>query len=165
MSDEAFSEEELARARRYSLVIRWSDDDQVYVVSAPELPGVMTHGRTLAEAVDMGVEAIATLLSALPEIGKTPPPPPLTARRVVIDKPPRYDAVAIRAIRQRLNVSQAVFADALNVSRGAVRAWEQGQRSPDGAAQRLLELADRQPAALFQAIGESSQAMRWRPRQ
>ena len=106
MCDEEFSAEELERARRYSLIIRWSDEDQVYVVAAPELPGVMTHGRTITEAVEMGVEAIATLLWALPEIGKTPPPPPLTARRVVIDKPPRYDAAAIREIRQRLNVSQ-----------------------------------------------------------
>jgi len=152
------SDEELARARRYSMVIRWSDEDRVYIVEAPELPDLRTHGRTIAEAVEMGEEAIATLLSALLEIGRTPSAPPLTARRVVIDKPPRYDAAAIRAIRQRLNMSQAVFADALNVSRGAVRAWEQGQRSPDGAARRLLELADRQPAALLQAISAASQA-------
>jgi putative transcriptional regulator len=37
-------------------------------------------------------------------------------------------------------MSQPVFASLLNVKTTTVRAWEQGQRSPDGAASRLLEI-------------------------
>lgn len=36
----------------------------------------------------------------------------------------------IRAIRQSLNVSQAVFARLINVSPNAVESWEQGVRRP-----------------------------------
>ena len=39
--------EELAEARRYALVIEWSDENNAYLVTAPDLPGMITHG-TLA---------------------------------------------------------------------------------------------------------------------
>lgn len=38
-------------------------------------------------------------------------------------------------------VSQPVFASLLSVTVSTVRAWEQGQKSPSGAARRLLEIA------------------------
>jgi putative transcriptional regulator len=149
---EDISAEELDEARRYSLVIRWSDEDQVYIVSVPELPGLLTHGKTIADAEEMGAEAIATWLSGLRLLGREIPAPPERARRLVIDKAPNYNAEAVRAIRKRLDVSQAVFAEALNVSPSTVRSWEQGQRAPDGASRRLLEVAEREPAVLFRGI-------------
>ena len=54
-------------------------------------------------------------------------------------------------IRQRLNVSQAVFASLLNVSRVTAISWENGRRRPSGAALRLLELARRRPE-VFQEV-------------
>jgi putative transcriptional regulator len=57
--------------------------------------------------------------------------------------PEHYSAEAIKALRARLGVSQAVLAVALNTSRGAVRQWEQGVRSPTGSALRLLQLLDK----------------------
>jgi len=45
--------------RRYALVIEWSDEDAVFLAVAPDLPGVVTHGRTRAEAAAMGEEGIA----------------------------------------------------------------------------------------------------------
>ena len=45
----------------------------------------------------------------------------------------------ISGIRQRLNVSQPVFAALLNVPLATARSWEQGKRKPSGAALRLLE--------------------------
>ncbi len=146
---EEISAEELEEARRYSLVIRWSDEDHLYLVSVPELRGLLTHGKTVAAAMEMGEEAIATWLSGLRLLRREIPTPPRHARRIVIDKAPNYDAAAVRAIRKRLALSQAVFADALNVSTSTVRSWEQGQRVPDGPSRRLLEVADREPAALF----------------
>ena len=70
---------------------------------------------------------------------------PITARHVVVLDPPRYDATRIRALRLQLALSQQLFADALNVSLATVRAWEQGQRVPEGATRRLLEIAEEHP--------------------
>jgi putative transcriptional regulator len=62
--------------------------------------------------------------------------------------PPRYDSVRIRAIRAKLQMSQRLFASALNVSDRTVQAWERGARRPDGSALRLLEIADAHPEVL-----------------
>lgn len=48
--------------RRYALVIEWSDEDEFFLAVAPDLPGMVTHGRTRAEAAEMGEEAIALWL-------------------------------------------------------------------------------------------------------
>jgi len=47
--------------------------------------------------------------------------------------------------KQRFGVSQPVFAALLSVTPSTVRAWEQGQKSPSGAACRLLEVAEFEP--------------------
>lgn len=72
---QGFTAEELAEARRYSLLIQWSDEDRAYIVSVPELPGLRTHGTTHVEAVEMGEEAIATRLAGLRHFGRPVPPP------------------------------------------------------------------------------------------
>lgn len=56
-------------------------------------------------------------------------------------------------VRESLAVSQPVFASMLNVSRSTVRAWEQGARDLEGAALRLLEVADGHPEVLVEAVG------------
>jgi putative transcriptional regulator len=74
----------------------------------------------------------------------------LTAREVTLPPPERPSPARIREIRDALDVSQAVFGELLNVSRSTVRAWEQGQRSPDGPSLRLLEVAAERPSALLE---------------
>jgi putative transcriptional regulator len=59
----------------------------------------------------------------------------------------------IAAIRSNLNVSQAVFADLLNVPKATAVAWERGVRSPSGAAVRLLQIARETPEALVGTSG------------
>lgn len=59
---ERLSPEEWARVHRYALVIEWSDEDQKFLAIAPDLPGLVTHGKTRAEAAEMGEEAIAIWL-------------------------------------------------------------------------------------------------------
>ena len=46
----------------------------------------------------------------------------------------------IRALREREQVSQPVFARYLNVSKNQVSDWERGQKKPGGAALRLLTI-------------------------
>src|SRR5688572_26833752 len=77
---------------------------------------------------------------------------PLTARDATASPVPSCSSNDIRGIRERLKLSQQVFADALNVSLGTVRSWEQGTRVPEGPSVRLLELAQKYPAAVLSAI-------------
>ncbi len=36
---------------KYSMIMSWSEEDQAYIVSVPELPGCMADGKTPEEAV------------------------------------------------------------------------------------------------------------------
>ena len=71
--------EEYAAARPYALVIEWSDEDQVYIATAPDLVGCRTHGATRAEAAEMGEEAIALVLASRAGRGQPLPPARFTA--------------------------------------------------------------------------------------
>lgn len=56
---------------------------------------------------------------------------------------PSFDAARIRALRERLNLSQAVLATVLNTSASTVRKWELGNKSPSGPSLKLLDLLER----------------------
>jgi hypothetical protein len=43
--EEHFSSDEIAEARQSPLVIRWSDEAQLFLVSLPDFGGVTSHGR------------------------------------------------------------------------------------------------------------------------
>ncbi|WP_102960602.1 helix-turn-helix domain-containing protein [Mangrovicella endophytica] len=51
------------------------------------------------------------------------------------------DANSIRQIREAAQMSQAVFAQVLNVSTSIVSKWEQGEKRPSGPSLKLLSLA------------------------
>jgi putative transcriptional regulator len=46
----------------------------------------------------------------------------------VPDQPPAWHAQDIRSLRERLEMSQGIFAGLLNVSLKTVQGWEQGER-------------------------------------
>lgn len=54
-----------------------------------------------------------------------------------------YDAKKIKALRERLHVSQAVLASLLNTSTSTVRKWEVGDKRPSGPSQKLLDILER----------------------
>ena len=56
---------------------------------------------------------------------------------------PEYSGEAIRALRDRHHVSQAVLAAVLNTSLSTVRQWEIGEKRPSGPSVKLLNLLDR----------------------
>ena len=60
---------------RYSMLIQWSDEDEAYIVTVPELPGCKTHGNTYEEAVQQGKDAIETWILFLNDIGEVIPEP------------------------------------------------------------------------------------------
>jgi putative transcriptional regulator len=53
----------------------------------------------------------------------------------------KLSPAAIRRIRAKASVSQAVFAAHLNVTPGVVSKWERGEKQPRGPAAKLLTLA------------------------
>ena len=55
----------------------------------------------------------------------------------------------VRAIRERLDLSQSAFAALLGVSKRTLQDWEQGRRKPTGPACSLLRIADHYPEALL----------------
>ncbi len=103
-----------------------------------------TEKPSLAERVKQGLqEAIAH------ERGEIT----LRTREVVKDSPPPvYRAEQIAALRHRLGFSQGVFALKLAVSVKTIRSWEQGARTPSGAAARLLQLME-DPKTLEALVG------------
>jgi len=58
----------------------------------------------------------------------------------------------IQKARKKLGLSQGQFADVFGVSASTLRKWEQGQRSPTGAAETLLKIIDREPQAVVRAL-------------
>jgi len=59
----------------------------------------------------------------------------------------REQVLAISA-RKSVNLTQREFATLLDVAVATVRDWEQGRRSPRGAAKTLLKIAQNRPAVL-----------------
>ncbi len=62
---------------RYSLWIRWSEEDHLYIVEVPELPGCKTHGKTYVEAVIQAQDAMDTWIYGHRALGYPIPPPDL----------------------------------------------------------------------------------------
>ena len=60
-----------------------------------------------------------------------------------LDPIPAYDSKKIRALRDHLQLSQAVLAAVLNTSLSTVRKWEIGEKHPSGPSLKLLNLLDR----------------------
>ena len=58
---------------KYSLIIRWSDEDNLYIAWVPELgTGVKTHGSSYEEAARMGQEVIEMMM----DLDNSPHPMP-----------------------------------------------------------------------------------------
>ena len=67
----------------------------------------------------------------------------------------RVTAVEVNEVvqaRQRTGLSQAEFASALSISKRTLQEWEQGRRSPSGAAQALIRIAHRHPEVVREAL-------------
>ena len=54
--------------------------------------------------------------------------------------------------RQSTGLSQADFASALSISKRTLQEWEQGRRSPSGAAQALIRIARKHPEVVREAL-------------
>lgn len=82
------------------------------------------------------------------------------AARSDADAPPATEAQLarahrvpnVRALRQKLNLTQEEFAARFQLPLGTVRDWEQGAHRPDKAAQVLLTVIASDPDAVARAL-------------
>ena len=64
----------------------------------------------------------------------------------------RIEANDIARARQLIGLSQAEFAEVLNISKRTLQEWEQGRRAPSGAAQTLIRIAKRHPEVVREGL-------------
>ena len=60
--------------------------------------------------------------------------------------------VDTKQIREQLHLGRSAFAALMGVSPRTVRAWEQGERKPTGAARVLLLMAAKQPELVLKTV-------------
>lgn len=68
-------------------------------------------------------------------------------------EPLHITADEVKAIRARLNLSQAVFAQRLRTSTKTYQGWEQGKSTPNPQATILLRLVEQSPQ-VFEQIAQ-----------
>lgn len=86
----------------------------------------------------------------------------VTARQAKSVPAPKFNKERIAQLRERLGLSQTVFAGAFNVGVSTAQSWEQGLRVPEGPAMRLMQIAEKQPAVILQYVQRSGDKSRGR---
>ena len=61
------------------------------------------------------------------------------------------EIINVKAIRETTGMSQQKFCATFGISIGTLRNWEQGIRSPKGAARVLLQVVQHNPNAIIEA--------------
>ncbi len=92
-------------------------------------------------------EDIAAQIAADPDVAPDVSDWPINDERTVIMEP-----IDIKAIRVKFDMSQERFARTFGLNVAALRDWEQQRRAPRGPARTLLQIIDREPAAVKRAL-------------
>ena len=85
---------------KFSMLIRWSPDDDCYVVYVPELNVPCGHGDTYAEAAAHAQEALEGYVDGTPD-GEELPTPLLYGERHTIGPPVYEDEPVLEGSGQR----------------------------------------------------------------
>src|SRR5882762_2954010 len=64
--------------------------------------------------------------------------------------------VDVKAIRNKLRMTQARFSDTFGFSLDAIKHWEGGRRTPEAPARTLLTVIDKNPAAVLSALNPAA---------
>lgn len=67
---------------KYSMIVSWSEDDNCYLVSVPDLPGCMADGETPQKAVENAQVIIAEWIETAQMLGREIPQPSFSAMQV-----------------------------------------------------------------------------------
>jgi len=60
---------------RYGFDVFWSDEDEGYIATCPDFPGLSAFGETMEEAVKEAGDALALFVESFEESGKPLPTP------------------------------------------------------------------------------------------
>ncbi|MEA5510204.1 type II toxin-antitoxin system HicB family antitoxin [Crocosphaera sp. UHCC 0190] len=60
---------------KYQLFMYWSEEDQIFIVEVPELPGCVAHGNTQISALENIQAAIQLWIETAQEFGDPIPQP------------------------------------------------------------------------------------------
>jgi predicted RNase H-like HicB family nuclease len=60
---------------KYEMIIYWSEQDEVYIVEVPELPGCMADGPTISRAVRNAQTVIREWVETASHLGREIPVP------------------------------------------------------------------------------------------
>lgn len=88
-------------------------------------------------------EAIHSSASAMYKVGAIDKTTMRSFDQSCLRTPPVLKPAQIRKLRQRLRVSQPVFASYLNTSESTIEKWETGAKQPSGMALRLLSVVEK----------------------
>ena len=69
-------------------------------------------------------------------------------RKVNVAPLPHYKANDIKKLREKLNLSQRTFGEVIGVSTKSIESWESGKSEPNGAAQRMLSIINKDESSL-----------------
>lgn len=64
---------------KYSMIVSWSNDDNCYIVSVPDLPGCMADGETPQKAVENAQIIIEEWIETAQMLGRKIPEPSFSA--------------------------------------------------------------------------------------
>ena len=62
------------------------------------------------------------------------------------------ESINVKAIREKMGLSQSSFANQFGLSIYALRNWEQGKRQPDPAARAYLKIIDKAPDVVVRVL-------------
>src|SRR5437879_6992284 len=62
------------------------------------------------------------------------------------------DEIDVKAIREKISLSQSEFAKLFGLSKRTLEHWEHGRRVPSGPARAFLTVIAREPAAVRRAL-------------
>jgi putative transcriptional regulator len=112
-----------------------------------------THPKSVGKEILERLERFVNTLETLPP--DTTLDKRFTVRTVKLSMPaPVCTAEEVRATRDLIGASQAIFAQFLGVSASAVQDWEQGHKPPRGSACRLMNEIRRDPEYWMQRFAE-----------
>jgi len=88
-------------------------------------------------------EAIHSSASALFQVGAIDKATMREFDESCLSIPPQMEPERIKRIREKLRVSQPVFARYLNTSESTIEKWEAGAKRPSGMALKLLDIVEK----------------------
>lgn len=114
---------------------------------------VKTMAQILEETRDIDWTKVDATTDA--EIARQIAEDPDTAPDLTTAEPPR---IFPQTVRRRLGMTQPQLAALLRISAATLRDWEQGHSTPEGAAEALLTVLDREPEAVLRALSGRGKA-------